>query len=77
MKTAFTATFKGRVTSPPQGIMAEYDALPTMGHACGHSLIASTALGAATGLTAAVPDLDGTVTIFSTRCSLSCLFERK
>jgi len=65
METAFTATLKGRAPGPNIGILAEYDALPAIGHACGHNLIATAALGAAIGLTAA-PTLDGTVTVYGT-----------
>jgi len=42
MKTAFRASSgQGR---PVIGFMAEYDALPEIGHACGHNLIAAVAL---------------------------------
>jgi len=66
MPTAFTATLKGRGSGPHIGILAEYDALPVIGHACGHNLIATAALGAAIGLTAATSELDGTVTVYGT-----------
>lgn len=43
LDTAFNATFgKGR---PNVCFMSEYDALPGMGHGCGHNLIAGAALG--------------------------------
>ncbi len=44
MKTAFRAA-KGR-ERPVVAFMAEYDALPEIGHGCGHNLIASVALAA-------------------------------
>lgn len=44
--TAFTAT-KGS-QGPKIGFLAEYDALPALGHACGHNLIAAMSWGAAT-----------------------------
>ncbi len=66
METAFTATLKGRGPGPNIGILAEYDALPAIGHACGHNLIATAALGAAIGLTAVIPELDGAVTVYGT-----------
>ncbi|MCK4582319.1 amidohydrolase, partial [Candidatus Bathyarchaeota archaeon] len=66
MDTAFTATIRGRGAGPNIGILAEYDALPAIGHACGHNLIAAAALGAAIGLTAVIPELDGTVTVYGT-----------
>lgn len=66
MDTAFTAIMGGRGAGPNIGILAEYDALPAIGHACGHNLIATAALGAAIGLTAVIPELDGTVTVYGT-----------
>jgi len=66
METAFIATMKGRGEGPTIGILAEYDALPAIGHACGHNLIATAALGAAIGLTAVIGELDGTVTVYGT-----------
>jgi amidohydrolase len=55
MKTAFSATWgEGPVTV---AYLLEYDALPEIGHACGHNLIATAGLGAAYGLKAALsPD---------------------
>jgi amidohydrolase len=65
MKTAFLA--RGPVRAGPTvGILAEYDALPGIGHACGHNLIAASALGAAIGLSAVAKELPGNVIIFGT-----------
>ncbi len=47
-------------------ICAEYDALPEVGHACGHNLIASAALGAAWGLAAVINDLGCKITVLGT-----------
>jgi len=44
LETAFKATYgQGK---PVIAILAEYDALPKLGHACGHNLIATCAVGA-------------------------------
>jgi amidohydrolase len=48
------------------GICAEYDALPGLGHACGHNIIAAAAVGTGLGLAAAADDLGLTVTVFGT-----------
>jgi len=48
------------------GICAEYDALPALGHACGHNIIAAAAAGTGIALAAAADDLGLTVTVFGT-----------
>src|SRR5688572_22309457 len=45
LATAFRAR-AGRAGGPRVAILAEYDALPVIGHACGHNLIAAAAVGA-------------------------------
>jgi amidohydrolase len=47
-------------------ICAEYDALPGIGHACGHNIIAATAVGAGLALAPLVDDLDLQITIIGT-----------
>ncbi len=64
LPTAFAAT----AGSGPLhiGICAEYDALPDIGHACGHNIIAAAAVGAGLALAAVADDLGITVTVFGT-----------
>jgi amidohydrolase len=45
---------------------AEFDALPDVGHACGHNIIAASSLGAAIGLASVADELDLTVTLLGT-----------
>lgn len=66
LATAFKAAHRGKGEGPTVAIIAEYDALPELGHACGHNIIATAALGAAAGLSAIMGELDGTVIIFGT-----------
>jgi amidohydrolase len=47
-------------------IIAEYDALPELGHACGHNLIAASAAGTGLASRVAVDRLGGCITIFGT-----------
>ena len=47
-------------------LCAEYDALPGLGHACGHNLIAAISVGAALALAPAADDLGVTLTIIGT-----------
>lgn len=48
------------------GIMAEYDSLPGVGHACGHNLIAAMAVGAALAATKVADDAGLTITVLGT-----------
>lgn len=48
------------------GLMAEYDALPGLGHACGHNLIAASSTGAAIGLAAVAAAAGVTVRVYGT-----------
>ncbi len=51
LPTAFRAELRGRDPGPTVAVLAEYDALPDIGHACGHNIIATSALGAGLALT--------------------------
>ncbi len=64
LETAFVAT----AGSGPLhiGICAEYDALPGIGHACGHNIIASSAVGAGIALAELADELGLTVSVFGT-----------
>lgn len=66
LPTAFTATATGRASGPTIAIIAEYDALPGLGHGCGHNLIAASALAAGIGLKAALADVGGVVKVIGT-----------
>ncbi len=66
LDTAFEARLPTRGDGPTVAILAEYDALPGIGHACGHNLIATAALGATLGLQAVADALPGTVRLIGT-----------
>jgi amidohydrolase len=57
--TAFRATVDGSGSGPTIAILCEYDALPTVGHACGHNIIATSGAGAGAGLAAVRSKLPG------------------
>jgi len=64
LETAFRAEFgSGPLVI---GICAEYDALPGIGHACGHNVIAASAVGAALGLAEVADELGLTVVLLGT-----------
>jgi amidohydrolase len=46
---------------PRIGILAEYDALPGLGHGCGHNTMAASGVGAAIALAALAPELPGEI----------------
>nr|PZN61661.1 MAG: amidohydrolase [Sphaerobacter thermophilus] len=64
LPTAFHAS-KGD-GRPHVGYLSEYDALPGVGHGCGHNLIAIAGIGAGIGLAAALPHVGGRVSVFGT-----------
>ena len=66
LETAFAATAQSQEPGPTIAILAEYDALPGLGHACGHNLIATAALGAGLALKTVLPELAGTVQVIGT-----------
>ncbi len=65
LPTSFRATV-GSGGGPRIAILAEYDALPAIGHACGHNLIAAGAVGAFLAVARNVDGLRGTVEILGT-----------
>ncbi len=65
LATAFRAR-AGSPNGPRVAILAEYDALPVIGHACGHNLIAAGALGAFLALARQGAALAGTIEIVGT-----------
>jgi amidohydrolase len=66
LATAFRAELGGKGEGPTIAILAEYDALPEIGHACGHNLMAAAAVGAAIGLRAVMEALPGRVVVIGT-----------
>lgn len=66
LPTAFRAELSGGGPGPAVALMAEYDALPDIGHACGHNLIAAASLGAALALAPYLPRLGGTLVVMGT-----------
>jgi amidohydrolase len=65
LATAFRARV-GSGRGPKVAILAEYDALPEIGHACGHNLIAAGALGAFLALAKQKDAIVGTVDLVGT-----------
>ncbi len=64
LPTAFRGSYgQGK---PAIAILAEYDALPNLGHACGHNLIAACAVGAGIASKPAIDQFGGSILVIGT-----------
>ncbi|SFL81639.1 amidohydrolase [Paenibacillus sp. 1_12] len=66
LPTAFIATYQSGIPGPTVAFLCEYDALPELGHACGHHLISTMGLGAAIGLKSVLDTIGGTIRVYGT-----------
>jgi len=66
LPTAFEARLPGGKPGPKVAIVAEYDALPDVGHGCGHNIIATAAIGAGIALSRLAGRLPGSVVVLGT-----------
>lgn len=64
LETAFVA--EAGSSGPHIGIVCEYDALPEIGHACGHNVIAAAGLGAGLAAASLADQLGGRIRILGT-----------
>ena len=64
LDTAFEA--RAGTTGPVLAVLCEYDALPGIGHACGHNIIATAGAGAGLGAAVVAEELGGQVRILGT-----------
>jgi amidohydrolase len=64
LATAFRATYGQG--SPRIALLAEYDALPKIGHGCGHNIIAASAVGAAVASKPIIDQLGGSIVVLGT-----------
>lgn len=65
-KTAFVARYKSEKPGPSIAFLAEYDALPGLGHACGHNIIGTLSVAAAVGLSKVIDETGGEAVVFGT-----------
>ena len=65
LETAYLSSF-GEKGAPEVAILSEYDALPEIGHSCGHNIIATAGLGAALALARLGSKLKGRVRYLGT-----------
>ena len=66
MATAFRAEYKSAKPGPVIAYLSEYDALPGVGHGCGHNILGAASTGAGIVLRSAVDETGGTAVVFGT-----------
>lgn len=65
--TSFSAVYDSHKEGAHIALFCEYDALPQIGHGCGHNLISAISTGAALGLKTVLDETGGKVTVFGTQ----------
>ncbi|WP_394867510.1 M20 family metallopeptidase [Paraclostridium bifermentans] len=66
IKTAFRATYDSNKEGPTIGYLCEYDALPEIGHGCGHNMIGSMSAGAGIILSKVLNEIGGKIIVYGT-----------
>jgi len=66
MGTAFAASYKSEKKGPKIAFLAEYDALPEIGHGCGHNILGAASTGAGLVLKEVMDDIGGEVVVYGT-----------
>ncbi len=66
MDTAYKASYKSGKPGPKIAMLAEYDALPGLGHGCGHNLIAMIAVGSGIAMREFADMYGGEIHVFGT-----------
>ncbi len=64
--TAYRAVYRGKRPGPKIAMLAEYDALPEIGHGCGHNLIAMVGVGSGIAMRELADELGGDIYVFGT-----------
>lgn len=65
-ETGFIAKKTSLKEGPTIAFLAEYDALPGLGHACGHNIIGTTSVAAGISLAQVLEETGGEVIVFGT-----------
>ena len=66
LDTAFCGRYDSGKPGPHIGFLAEYDAVPGMGHSCGHNLMAAMSVGAGAGVKQVIDELGGKLSVYGT-----------
>ena len=66
IETAFRAIYDSKKEGPTIGYLCEYDALPLIGHGCGHNMIGTMSAGAGVILSKILDQVGGRVIVYGT-----------
>lgn len=66
IKTAFRATYDSKKEGATIGYLCEYDALPKIGHGCGHNMIGVMSAGAGVVLSKVLSEIGGKIIVYGT-----------
>ncbi len=66
LETDFLGEYTSKKAGPKIGYLCEYDALPDVGHGCGHNLIGVTSILAAIALKEVIEEIGGSIHVFGT-----------
>lgn len=66
LETAFQASFKNSTEGPRIAILAEYDALPGIGHGCGHNIFGVTSIATGILVKELMKDIPGEILVIGT-----------
>jgi amidohydrolase len=67
LDTTFRAVYDSKKEGAHIAFFCEYDALPQIGHGCGHNLISAMSTGAALGLKSVLDEIGGKISVFGTQ----------
>ncbi len=66
LKTAFIGEYKSQKDGPTICYLCEYDALPSIGHGCGHNMIGTMSAGASVLLSKEIENIGGRILVYGT-----------
>ena len=66
LETGFMGKYVSKKQGPKVAFLCEYDALPEVGHGCGHNLIGAMSIAAANALKEVIDEIGGEIYIFGT-----------
>ncbi len=66
METGYLAVYDSKKKGPKIGFLCEYDALPVVGHGCGHNLICTMSIAGAVALKSVIDEIGGAIYVYGT-----------